>query len=228
NRVQGNQIGTDASGTVNLGNALDGVQISFAAGNVVGGTAAGAGNTIAFNGSDGVRVDTGTGHTIRQNSIHDSGNLGIELVNNGNHNQPAPALTSAVAGASSITVRGVLTAAPNTRYDLDFFANATASPSGQGDGERLLGSAAATTHASGVGSFAATFAAAVPAGQAVSATATDPGGNTSAFAQDVTVTQAPTWVALGPAPVSFTYPAPENFSGRIVGIAPSPTDPNTI
>jgi photosystem II stability/assembly factor-like uncharacterized protein len=28
--------------------------------------------------------------------------------------------------------------------------------------------------------------------------------------------------------LSFTYPAPETFSGRIVGIAPSPTDPNTI
>jgi photosystem II stability/assembly factor-like uncharacterized protein len=37
-----------------------------------------------------------------------------------------------------------------------------------------------------------------------------------------------TWVPLGPAPLTFTYPAPETFSGRIVGIAPSPTDPNTI
>jgi photosystem II stability/assembly factor-like uncharacterized protein len=36
------------------------------------------------------------------------------------------------------------------------------------------------------------------------------------------------WSPLGPAPLSFTYPAKEIFTGRIVGIAPSPTDANNI
>jgi hypothetical protein len=229
--VQGNFIGTDATGTVNLGNAADGVTVTSSSGNTVGagGTAAGGGNTIAFNGNDGVKVDTGTGNAVRQNSIHDSANLGIELVNNGNNNQPAPALSSATTTGSSITIQGTLTAAANTSYSLDFFANPSANPSGFGEGQQFLGSATETTGGSGTVNFTVTFNAAVLAGQVVSATATDVlSGNTSAFAQDVTVTAGPSWVPLGPAPLSFTYPAPENFSGRIVGIAPSPTDPNTI
>jgi hypothetical protein len=227
--VQGNFIGTDTGGTINLGNTADGMTVASSSGNAVGGTAPGAGNVIAFNGNDGVKVDTGTGNAIRQNSIHDSGNLGIELVNNGNNNQPAPALASAATTGSGITIQGTLTAAANTTYALDFFANPAANASGSGEGQQLLGSVTGTTDGSGTVTFTVTFSVAVPAGQAVSATATSPAGNTSAFAQDVTAGAAPpSWVALGPAALSFTYPANENFSGRIAGIAASPTDPNTI
>jgi photosystem II stability/assembly factor-like uncharacterized protein len=225
--VLGNFIGTDVSGSVNLGNAGDGVSITTSTNNV-GGTAAGAGNTIAFNGNDGVKVSGGTGNAIRANSIHDSTTLGIELVNGGNNNQPAPVLSSATTTGSSITIQGTFSGTANTSYALDFFANPTANPSGAGEGQQFLGSASVTTNGSGTVSFTVTFTVAVPQGEAISATATSPARNTSAFAQDVTVTQAATWVPLGPAPLSFTYPAPENFSGRIVGIAPSPTDPNTI
>jgi hypothetical protein len=56
NWVQGNSIGTDASGTVNLGNANNGVRLLDAFGNTVGGTTDGAGNRIAFNSNDGVLV----------------------------------------------------------------------------------------------------------------------------------------------------------------------------
>src|SRR5262249_2673716 len=55
NVVQGNLIGTDAGGTGRLGNAGDGVLIEAqlaedsAAGNTIGGTAAGAGNVISGN-----------------------------------------------------------------------------------------------------------------------------------------------------------------------------------
>jgi hypothetical protein len=228
NLVQGNFIGTDVTGTIALGNGGNGVLVTTAANNTIGGTASGAASVIANSGNDGVKVDTGTGNAIRQNSIFSSTNLGIELVNNGNNNQAAPALTSAVSNGSSITIQGTLTAAANTSYALDFYANQTASPSGFGEGKVLLGSTSVTTNGSGMARFTVTFTVVVPAGQAVSATASDPGGNTSAFAQDVTVTVVQSWTALGPAPLSFTYPATENFSGRIVGIAPSPTDPNTI
>jgi photosystem II stability/assembly factor-like uncharacterized protein len=229
NLVEGNYIGTDATGTAALGNGGNGVLITTASNNTVGGTAAGAGNVIAFSGGDGVQVDAGTGNAVRQNSIHDSTNLGIELVNSGNNNQPAPALASAASGGGTTTIQGALTAAPNTAYALDFFAGPAANPSGSGEGQRYLGLAAETTDASGNASFTVTFPVAVPGGQVVSATASDPVGNTSAFAQDVTVTAAAAgWVPLGPAPLSFTYPAAENFSGRVVGIAASPTDANTI
>src|SRR5205823_1727056 len=60
NLVQGNLIGTDATGTAPLGNGSDGVSISGqfigASNNTIGGTAVGAGNTIAYNGHNGVTV----------------------------------------------------------------------------------------------------------------------------------------------------------------------------
>src|SRR2546423_203833 len=48
NVIQGNFIGTDASGTIALGNALDGISFSTSTyiGNVIGGTVPGAGNVI--------------------------------------------------------------------------------------------------------------------------------------------------------------------------------------
>ena len=201
NTIQGNYIGTDASGTAALGNAANGVLLTSASNNTIGGTAAGAGNVIAFSGNDGVKVDIGTGNAIRDNSIHDSTNLGIELVNNGNNNQPAPVLASAVTTGSSITISGTLTAAANTSYALDFFASPTANPSGFGEGQQFLGSATVTTDTSGTVNFMVTFNVAVPAGQAISATATDPSNNTSAFAQDVTASAPATPAPLAARPV---------------------------
>jgi hypothetical protein len=197
NRVEGNFIGTDVSGSTALGNGGNGVLITNSSNNTIGGTAPGAGNVIAFSGNDGVKVDTGTGDAVRQNSIHDSTNLGIELVNNGNNNQPAPTLASAVVTASSITVQGTLSAAASTSYALDFFASPTANASGAGEGQQLLGSATVTTNSGGTASFTVTFSAAVPAGESISATATSPAGNTSAFAQDVTAA-APAGLVITP------------------------------
>jgi hypothetical protein len=55
NRVQGNYIGTDVTGTHALANGRDGVR-SASAGSVIGGTDAGAGNLISGNRGDGVAV----------------------------------------------------------------------------------------------------------------------------------------------------------------------------
>jgi CSLREA domain-containing protein len=54
NRVQGNFIGTNATGTQALGNHSDGVIIDDADENTVGGTATEARNLISANGDDGV------------------------------------------------------------------------------------------------------------------------------------------------------------------------------
>src|SRR5262249_49841849 len=71
NRVQGNKIGTDVTGRQALGNGGNGVFIvgARASDNTIGGTAAGAANTIAFNARDGVLVDGGVGNAIRRNAI---------------------------------------------------------------------------------------------------------------------------------------------------------------
>ncbi len=63
NVVEGNEIGTNTTGTAAIGNADDGVEIeSGASGNIIGGTATGAGNVISGNTQDGVEI-TGSGTT---------------------------------------------------------------------------------------------------------------------------------------------------------------------
>src|SRR5262249_59859687 len=54
--VLGNRVGTDVSGAIALGNALDGVAILDAPGNTVGGTASGSGNLIAGDKGRGVAI----------------------------------------------------------------------------------------------------------------------------------------------------------------------------
>ena len=89
----GNLIGTDAMGTTALGNGASGVEIAGnyygASDNSIGGTAAGAGNIIAFNGGDGVDVGSYSSDTaavdnsILSNFIYANGLLGIDLGDDG-------------------------------------------------------------------------------------------------------------------------------------------------
>ena len=56
NQIQGNYIGTDVNGTADLGNVTDGVALTDASGNTIGGALAGEGNRIAFNDGNGIDV----------------------------------------------------------------------------------------------------------------------------------------------------------------------------
>lgn len=74
NRVEGNLIGTDLSGTAALGNLGPGVVLSGAAGNTIGGTLVGHRNVISGNsgsGADGVLIsgNGGSGNTVAGNFI---------------------------------------------------------------------------------------------------------------------------------------------------------------
>jgi len=71
NRIQGNFIGTDASGTVALPNLDEGVEIDAAAHNLVGGTAPGAGNLISGNAEYGILfyTDGATDNRVQNNVI---------------------------------------------------------------------------------------------------------------------------------------------------------------
>jgi titin len=71
NQVQGNYIGTDASGTVDLGNSEYGLYIDDVPGNTIGGTAAGARNVISGNDLDGIYIVLAgaTGNTVQGNYI---------------------------------------------------------------------------------------------------------------------------------------------------------------
>jgi hypothetical protein len=181
--VEGNLIGTDAGGTRHLGNARDGVHID---GVNRGQDNEVAGNVIAYNGNDGVLVDRSTGNAVLGNAIFANGNLGIELLHGGNHDQPAPVLTAAATDGTSTTVTGTLTAAPGTTFTVEVYANRPGDP--PGSGEVWLGSVEVTTDAAGHADFTATFAVAVDPGWFLTATATDPANNTSAFSAGVEVT----------------------------------------
>lgn len=186
NQLQGNLIGTTISGANPLGNNGSGLHLvgAGAANNLIGGTAAAMGNTIAFNADDGVLLDHGTGNTIRRNSIrsHDNG-LGIALINYGNHYLKFPILASAISSSGTITIAGTHHGAPTTTFAIEFFVNSACNPSGFGEGETFLGTIDVTTDAAGRADFSAPFSVAVDPGRFVSATATDPAGNTSQFSR---------------------------------------------
>jgi hypothetical protein len=200
--VQGNFIGTDATGTLPLGNAGAGVHI-ISPGATIGGTGAGETNVIAFNGTSsfsghGVWVEGGTGSSVRANSIHDSFGLGIALGTGGvtandlgdadtgpNNLQNFPVISSVVYGASSTTVTGLLNSTASTDFQLDFYSNPACSnfPREYLQGESYLGSAMVTTDGAGNAPFDVTTLPATANGARISATATDPNGNTSEFSQ---------------------------------------------
>jgi len=69
--VQGNFIGTDVTGTADLGNHSSGVDIAGAPGNSIGGAMAGARNVISGNDQSGVRIQLTdlTGNLVQGNFI---------------------------------------------------------------------------------------------------------------------------------------------------------------
>ena len=72
NLIAGNYIGTDATGKLALGNASDGVQLTGASSNTVGGTTIGAGNLISGNGT-GTQPQISIAGTSQDNLVE--GNL---------------------------------------------------------------------------------------------------------------------------------------------------------
>ncbi len=87
NFVQGNLIGTDATGTQPLGNGLDGIQIS-GTNNTIGGTDPMARNVISANGLDGILFgsnNTVVSGNIIQNNFIGTKIDGLSLLGNGRH-----------------------------------------------------------------------------------------------------------------------------------------------
>jgi hypothetical protein len=101
-----------------------------------------------------------------------------------NNFQNFPVLLDAAPGSHTQVV-GKLTGLPNTTYTLDFYASASADPSRYGQGQRCLGSGQVTTNGSGKITFNTNplgiLLGASLEGEVITATATDPYGNTSEF-----------------------------------------------
>ncbi len=196
NRVEGNLIGTDLTGTNAQGNGFADVELQAgAAGNFIGGINTGAGNVIAFSGGTGVLLfdPATTNNAIRGNSIFDNANIGIDLNNDGvtpnhlgvlagpNDFQNYPVITNAFGYGRSTVVSGTLNSLADASYSIDLYGNVSADASGYGEGQIYLGSVGVTTDNSGKAAFAFTSTAGNYAGQYITATATAAGGDTSEF-----------------------------------------------
>ncbi|APW36294.1 hypothetical protein RD110_02935 [Rhodoferax koreense] len=239
NRVIGNDLGTDASGTP-LG--LGGESVIIAAGaqnNMVGGTGAGEGNRIAGSSLAGVWITQNgtTGNAVLGNTIYANGGLGIDLGPSGvtpndagdadtgaNNQQNTPVLASASLVGNLFHITGSLDSEANKTYRIEFFGmpDGSTDGSGHGEGNVYLGALDVTTDASGNASINATLASAGLTYAAwITATATEKTGassygSTSEFAANVqTANTAP---ALSvPASAAYT----ENAGA--VALAPGAT-----
>ncbi len=133
NRIEGNYVGTDRTGTKNLGNLDGGVVVSGQNNTVGDGTAAGS-NTVASNAGDGIEVagSTSFNNRISRNSIFSNGGLGIDLAGGtenasgatandpgdadvgANGLQNKPVISSAKTSSTKTTITAKLASAPTT------------------------------------------------------------------------------------------------------------------
>jgi len=205
NIIQGNVIGPDVDGTTLIGNGGHGVDLDGNR-NLVGGPCIECGNIIAGNTEDAVFVlDNSIRDTVLRNSIFANGPkdktaLGIDLFvfgasgvnendncdedgNGSNSLQNFPELTEATSDGTSTHIVGSFNSARNKTYTLEFFANTACDISGFGEGEYYLGSIAKNLGDSCTAVFEETFPVGLADGVSLTATATDPDGNTSEFSR---------------------------------------------
>ena len=193
NTILGNLIGTTANGAGALPNATHGIFITDASDNTIGGTGPTDGNLIAFNPQNGIITDSvSVRNRFLGNRIHSNTMLGIDLQGNGvsandpgdgdaggNFLQNFPVLSNASNAHGATTRVDVnLTSFANGTYTVQFFANTGCDPSGNGEGQRLIGHF--TGHAAPATSQLF-MNEAVTAGEFITALATDAQGNTSEF-----------------------------------------------
>lgn len=233
NRVVGNFIGTDLTGTASgPGNAGAGVGIQ-GSGNVIGGPAAGDANIIAFNGTGVIVRPPGTSNSIRSNSIFSHLKFGIDLSDDGvNPNDPCdgdpgpngllnrPDVTAAQSNGSLVAIQGSFNSSALAPYQIDFYSNPVCGLSGFGEGQIFIGSTIVTTDSACNASFSASFSVAVSAGQFITATATDSSNSTSEFSQCVTVIGAACVISCSP---SLTRGTDPTLCGAVVTYPPPVT-----
>ena len=105
--VRGNYLGSNPAGSAALGNGRNGVYVtSSASGTNIGGTAAGAGNLISGNGSNGLQLDSGS--QLVQGNLIGTNAAGTAALANGSHGIYVGGGTSHAIGGSSAAARNVI------------------------------------------------------------------------------------------------------------------------
>jgi hypothetical protein len=199
--VQGNAIGTDASGVNPLGNKADGIFIGSRAFQCKV-----ENNIIAFNENNGVNIPEPSGDlpatkiSLLNNSVYSNRSLGINLGSEGvtqndltdsdagaNESQNYPLLSGASLAAGALTLNGTLNSTPESTFTMQFYLG------NNHEGHQLTGNLPilllekqVTTDKDGNASFAFTV---TPPNHLtegwVNATATSSAGNTSEFSDCV-------------------------------------------
>jgi uncharacterized repeat protein (TIGR01451 family) len=243
NRVQGNFIGTALNGSSPLPNDSDGVYVLNSASNtLIGAVSGGGGNIIAFNGRNGVLIETGTANSVLSNSIFSNSGLGVDLGPAGvtpndtgdfdsgaNGLQNFPALTAAASLAGGgISIQGTLNSAAGATFTLQFFASDSCDVSGNGEGQVFLGSAAATTNASGNAAFNVTLSTSASSGQYITATATDAQGSSSEFSACVAFGSSDLAISQTSSPANVTAGNKITYRITVTNNGPDAAVPATL
>ena len=249
NLVAGNFIGPDPTGAGGSGNFGEGVNLLDASGNLIGGTAPGSANRIAFNLRAGVTVFSGAGNTIIGNSIVDNVGSGIELFPGANGDLAAPTISSATILAAGLQCAGAFLGQPNTTYTLHTYS----SPTPNANGSLYLGAATASTDGAGAANFTVSTSG-IFIGRHLTVTVTGPNEGTSEFSAaftpasvrppgtfTVTTTAdddlgslrmalagANEFLAAGNNLIRFNIPGPGVQVIRPLSLLPSPLAPITI
>ncbi len=119
NKVQGNRIGVDVTGTVDLGNSGLGVLSYQGAGTIVGGTAPGAGNLISGNGLHGVWMLSGANNAIIQGNTIGTNLAGNAAIGNSANGILIEGSTNAQIGGAAPGAGNVISASSNYGIFLD-------------------------------------------------------------------------------------------------------------
>lgn len=217
-RISGNYIGTKSDGATALGNTERGIRVGVSTSNtMIGGPEQNAGNTIAYNGANGISLtsDAGNNNIIDPNRIFGNALAGIDIGENGltpndptdadvgpNKQQNFPTFTLSIVGGDLIVNYRVDSAPQHSSYGasgiyVEFFkADVT------GAGRDFLGSDhyLLSDYSNGqpgirqknLGNAASLG---VAAGDSLTATATDADGNSSEFTPAFPVSSAPVTIS---------------------------------
>jgi CSLREA domain-containing protein len=181
-------------------------------------------NSIFENGRHNPTFETGIDLTNTFVSPKDDGvtandSNGHGAVNDPNNFQNFPLLTAASVSGASVTISGTLTqsVSPNTTFRIEFFASNPDPQGGNPEGQTFLGFTNVTTNASGQATFSVTLNANVTGGQTITATATDPSGNTSEFSLGLTIPVPPSPPSPPPPPPTLQVPTLLAFLNAVLG-----------
>jgi hypothetical protein len=113
--LQGNFIGTDVTGTIDLGNVQNGVYLNNTPNNVVGGTGTGAGNVISGSGLSGVLIEgaQAAGNAVQGNFIGTNA-VGTAALGNDLNGVTTSQAPNNTIGGSVVAARNIISA--NARH----------------------------------------------------------------------------------------------------------------